>query len=514
MNRRTLAVCLVAATLTASCSSASRVADPPREAPGDSTPAPDATVGIDPALAEFYTQTLEWSGCGGDFQCARLTVPLDYAAPDGDTIEIAVLRSPATGAEPQGSLLVNPGGPGVSGVDYARAARSLASESVLDAYDIVGFDPRGVGDSAPIDCLDDAALDEYINTDGSPDTSEEIATFQEQAQSLASGCERLSGDVLAHIGTHDVARDMDILRAALGDQTLTYLGKSYGTYLGAVYADLFPSRVGRLVLDGAIDPALSGAEMALGQAAGFEQALSSFITWCVDEGCSIGSTETEVREALGDFFDDVDAEPLATGDDARPLTESLAFYGVILPLYLTSDEGFPTLDQALDQAVNDDDGSLLLTLADLYLDRSSSGQYNGNQNEAILAVNCYDRPEVATPAEAQASEPAFESVSPIFGKFFAWGGLTCGAWPVQSPLPPAPVTATGAAPILVVGTTGDPATPYEWAESLADQLESGVLLSYEGSVHTAYQAGNDCVDRAVDSYLLNGIVPDDGMRCS
>ncbi len=514
MTRWILAPVVAGVLLVASCSDSSDTLGQQRREAPDSTPAPDATVGVDPELADFYTQKLDWSGCGGDFQCATMEVPLDYDDPGGDVVEIAVLRSPATGDERRGSLVVNPGGPGGSGVDYARAARSVATEAVLESYDIVGFDPRGVGASTPIDCLDDADLDAFVAADASPDSDEEIAELQEQAERFASGCESRSGELLPHVGTPDVARDMDVLRAVIGDEQLTYLGKSYGTYIGAVYADLFPDRVGRMVLDGAIDPALSGTDMALGQADGFERALGAFIGWCLDKDCSVGDTEAEIRQSVSGLLRQADAEPLPTGDDGRPLTESLATYGIILPLYLTAAEGYPTLELALSSALDDGDGTMLLTLADLYLDRGSDGAYNGNQNEAIAAVNCLDRPESATVEEAEASVPQFEEASPIFGPFLAWGALACSAWPVESESQPAPVTAPGAAPILVVGTTGDPATPYAWAESLAGQLGSGSLLTYEGSVHTAYRAGSDCVDEAVDDYLLAGTVPADGTRCS
>ena len=515
MRRRTLAVVIAATAVVAACSSpASDLADQQSPERLESTPAPDATVGIEPGLADFYTQTLSWSSCGGDFQCSTLTVPLDYADPDGETIELSVLRSPATSDDPVGSLLVNPGGPGGSAVEYARAARSVATEKVLERYDIVGVDPRGVGESTPIDCVDDAELDDYLSVDPSPDDDDEIAALQAAIEEFNEGCVQTSGDLLPHIGTPDVARDMDVLRAALGDEKLTYLGKSYGTFLGAVYADLFPERVGRLVLDGAIDPALSGDAVALGQAQGFEQALDSFLTWCVDEGCSIGEDKDSAREALATLIDRVDSEPLDTGDDERPLNQSLAMYGVILPLYLSADEGYPTLDTALDLAINEDDGSLLLTLADLYLDRSSDGVYNGNQNEVITAVNCFDRPESITVEQAEAKLPEYEAASPMFGSFLAWGGLACSSWPVPSTSAPAPIAATGAAPILVVGTTGDPATPYPWAQALAEQLESGVLLTYEGSVHTAYLSGSSCIDEAVDAYLLDGTVPDEGLTCT
>lgn len=515
------AVIVVTALVTAACQ-----ADPSSggggggqrvEAP-DSTPAPDATEGIDEGLAEFYTQTLNWEDCGDAYQCAVATVPLDYDDPGGDTIELSLLRVPATGEKPQRSLLVNPGGPGASGVEYAR---SVAAEELRKHYDIVGFDPRGVGESAPIDCLDDPELDEFVAADTSPEDDDEISEMQDQVERFAAGCEAKSGDVLPYVGTVDVARDLDVLRAALGDEKLNYLGKSYGTYIGALHADMFPERVGRVVLDGAMDPTLTGEEMALGQVRGFERALTAFLDWCLaQDDCAAGASEQEARAAIRGLLEQADEEPLPTQDENRPLTESLAFYGIILPLYLTAGEGYQPLNMALEQALDQGDGTSLLSFADIYLERSSSGEYNTNQNEALLAVNCLDHPEGGTVEDAEATLPAFEEASPIFGPSLAWGAIGCGALSEYAedgsgPIDEiTPITAEGADPILVVGTTGDPATPYEWAQSLADQLSSGVLLTYESTVHTAYLTGSDCIDDTVNAYLVDGTVPEHGTRCA
>lgn len=506
MKRQVVTALVAVGALLGGCSSGGNPVDPPRvDPPDDSTPAPDATVGIEPDLADFYTQTLKWSSCGGEFQCTTLEVPLDYADPDGDTIDLSVLRSPAE--DPEGSLIVNPGGPGASGVDYARAARSLATDAVREHYDIVGFDPRGVGESNPVDCLDDEQLDAFTAAEATPDDDEEVAELQGDVEEFAAGCESRSGALLPHLSTENAARDMDVLRAALGDSKLTYLGKSYGTYLGAIYADLFPSRVGRMVLDGAIDPSLSAKEFALGQAAGFQRAWDGFVRWCVDDGCPLGDDEDEVQATVSAFLSDLDEEPLQTGDDSRPLTESLAFYGMVVPFYSPASEAYPTVRDALDQAINDDSGAGLLALADLYLSRNGDGTYTGNSNEVFAAVNCLDRPESPTIEQVSSGLSDYEEASPVFGPFMAWGALTCAAWPVKSSAVPGPLDATGADPILVIGTTGDPATPYPWAEALADQLSSGELLTYDGTGHTAYRSGSECVDEFVDAYLVEGELP-------
>lgn len=541
MTLRALAGLAALAVLAAAGCSAEPERDGQRaDVPDQSTPAADATVGVDPELASFYTQTLEWNDCGEGYQCSTATVPVDYADPGGESLELALLRAPATGDNRIGSLLVNPGGPGASGVEYAQLAGSVVTDQVRERYDIVGFDPRGVGQSTPVDCVDDAELDEYLAADATPDDEAEIADLEAATQDLAAGCAARSGDLVPHIGTADVARDLDVLRAALGDEKLNYLGKSYGTFIGALYADQFPVRVGRLVLDGAIDPTLSGDDMGLGQARGFERALSAFLTWCFDQDdCALGSSDDEARATLAGLLQRADEEPLVTDDENRPLTEALAFYGIILPLYLSADEGYEPLNEALDLALAEDDGTLLMTFADLYLERNTDGTYNGNANEVISLVNCLDHPEEATEEQAVAGLAEFTAVSQVFGPFLAWGGFGCTvladglaeagvddsgdsgdagddptATPTGTPSPHPSVSAPGADPILVVGTTGDPATPYEWAQSLVEQLSSGVLLTYDSTVHTAYLAGSDCIDDAVDAYLLAGTVPDDGTSCS
>lgn len=485
---------------------------PDRQDPTDSTPATDATVGVDEDLVDFYTQQLDWSSCG-EFECATLDVPLDYEDPAGETIDLAVLRVRAEGDDPTGSLIVNPGGPGASGLDYARAARAIVSDAVRQNYDIVGFDPRGVGSSAPVECLDDEQLDAYLDVDGTPDDEQEVTDLQESIETYVTGCQNISGEILPHVGTENVARDVDILRAALGDSSLTYLGASYGTYIGAKYAELFPDRAGRLVLDGAIDPTLTAEEYAKGQAAGFEQAVSEFIEWCVGEECSLGSDADSIHQALIDLLDEADEEPLATSEEDRPLTETLAFYGLILPFYQGA-QAYETALGALEQAIHEDDGDGLLTLADLYLQRNSDGTYANNSFDVFNAVTCLDHPESNTPDDVESAMPEFEEASPILGRSLAWGGLTCSSWPVESDTMPAPITAEGADPILVIGTTGDPATPYEWAQSLADQLSSGVLVTRKGTGHTGYRSGNTCVDEAVDAYLLTGNAPGDDLVCS
>lgn len=514
MNLRASTALLAAAALIAACTSdetPAPSATEPTPTPTPETPVDsDPVAGVDEALLAYYSQELVWEPCD-DAECATVEVPLDYAEPEGETIELALLRSSAVD-DPVGSLLVNPGGPGASGIDYARQPDNV-DDDVRSSFDIVGFDPRGVGSSTPVDCVDDGELDELVAAEGAPGDEEELERLQELHEKFTAGCEARSGDLLPHVGTDNVARDLDVLRAVLGDSQLHYLGKSYGTFIGARYAELFPDRVGRLVLDGAVDPALSGDEFGLGQAEGIERALGAYLAWCVEqETCPLGPTEQEAYDTVDALLTAIGDDPLPTDDEARPLTQPLAVLGIILPLYLPPEQGYEVLTAALGEA-QAGNGSVLLTLADAYLQRNDDGTYRNNQNEVFYAVHCIDRPDSETPTEIRASLPRFEEASPIFGPFLAWGGLACGEWPAEPQGEPAPVTASGSAPILVVGTTGDLATPYEWAESLAEQLESGVLLTYEGFVHTGYRQGNSCVDQTVAAYLVDGEVPDEGLVC-
>lgn len=475
-------------------------------------PSPSVTTSAAPTpdLARFYDQRLDWRDCGGRFECTRVTVPIDYAHPDGPTLRIAVNRLPATG-DRIGSLLVNPGGPGGSGLDYARQATSIVSSAVRRRYDVVGFDPRGVGASRGLQCLTDRQLDTFLAYDGSPDDPAEERGLLRQGELMGAGCERDDAVLVAHIGTIDVARDLDVLRAVLGDDHLHYLGKSYGTYLGATYAGLFPSRVGRLVLDGPLDPALTGLEIARGQAVGFQRALDAFVDDCLRRAsCPLSGNRSGAEGQLGSFLERVDRKPLP-GGGGRELTQSLAVLGVAVALY---DEGsWSFLRQALAQGLRGN-GETLMMLADFYAERGPGGHYTSNANEVIYAVNCVDRPMTGDLASFRADAAAFARLSPIFGPYIVWGNLPCTTWPAPPETSPAPVAAPGARPILVVGTTRDPATPYEWAQSLAKELDSGELLTYVGDGHTAYRRGSSCVDAAVDGYLLGtGRQSIDGRRC-
>jgi pimeloyl-ACP methyl ester carboxylesterase len=463
-------------------------------------------------LAGYYGQRLTWSGCSS-FECAKLRVPVDYADPASGDIELALLRVRASDQGKRlGSLVVNPGGPGGSGVDYAAAADRIVGQSVRRYFDVVGFDPRGVGRSAPIDCLDDSQMDTFLSTDPTPDDAAEQQQLLGEAKRMANACEQKNPTLLPHVSTVDAAKDMDVLRAALGDAQLNYLGKSYGTFLGSTYADLFPKRVGRFVLDGVVPPDLTSAEMGEGQARGFELATRAYVRSCIDDGdCLLGDTVDGGMQWIRDFLARVDRDPLPTGDTAVPeLNEAWASLGLGQALY---DEGsWGILTDALREASNGN-GAGLMALADQYADRDPGGRYTGNLLEVIYAVNCLDRPDSPDLAAYEGYAEEFAKSAPTWGPMLAWGALPCGEWPVTGGTPPHEIHAEGSNTIVVVGTTRDPATIYEWSKRLRDQLADATLLTRDGDGHTAYMRGNSCIDDAIDAYYVQGTAPEDGTTC-
>ncbi|MGW1408621.1 alpha/beta hydrolase [Streptomyces sp. NPDC002403] len=507
---RILATALgTAGLLISGCSGGSSTSALPSASAASSAPPVPA------GLTSYYAQQLKWRDCGVEgFQCTTMIAPLDYKKPDGGDIKLAVSRKKATGPGKRiGSLLVNPGGPGGSAIEYLQSYAAVGYPAQVRArYDMVAIDPRGVARSEPVVCLTGPQMDAYTQVDQTPDDAREVTALNNSFKQFAGGCEERSGEILPHVSTVETARDMDMLRALLGDEKLHYVGASYGTFLGATYAGLFPARVGRLVLDGAMDPSLDAVELNREQTAGFETAFQAFAADCVKKkDCPLGTASTaEAATRMKRFFSDLDAHPIATGDSRR-LTESLGTTGVIAAMY--DESAWPQLREAL-SAAQHGDGSGLLALSDSYYERRPNGTY-ANLMFANAAVNCLDLPPAFAGTEAATrAVPGFEKASPVFGKAFAWAALNCADWPVPATGSPHRIEAKGAAPIVVVGTTRDPATPYKWARSLAGQLDSGTLLTYQGDGHTAYGRGSDCIDTAINTYLLEGTPPAKGKNCS
>lgn len=450
-------------------------------------------------LARYADQPVTWKACAEKVVCARVLVPLDYAEPDGTAITLFLAKRPATAPTRLGTLFVNPGGPGGSGANFAAGFEAPG----LTGYDVVGWDPRGVGRSTPVTCFGPAELDRYNSVDSSPDDDREELTLLNADRAFAESCLQRSGPLLQHISTAETVRDLDLLRGLVGSTKLDYLGFSYGTAIGSLYAQLYPDRVGRMVLDGAVDPT---NDKLVSQVAGFERALDHFATWCAQQRCDLGSTPSAVLDQLTAVLRDLDERPLpATGK--RELSQQQGVQAVFDGLY-GGRESWGPLASALAAAARGDSGPLLKA-ADTANGRRKDGTY-GQLEYAFPAVRCLDSQRVSV-VKAEREYAADKTAAPLLGPL---GGpdFICTQWPVASAPPPPKVVARGAPPIVVVGTTGDPATPYEWAQAMAGQLDSGVLVTYEGEGHTAYDR-SDCVRGLVDRYLSAGVVPPDGVRC-
>jgi pimeloyl-ACP methyl ester carboxylesterase len=466
------------------------------------------------SLDSYYSQELVWSACKDDkkFECAEIEVPVDYQNPGDASLTLALKKLPAKQSSNKvGSLLINPGGPGGSGTDYVTYAEDAFGKRLMDSFDIIGFDPRGVALSTPLDCLTDKEVDEFIAFDGTPDTDQELKDSLQLSINLAKGCEAIENNLIAHVGTQEAARDMDIIRELVGDEKLNFLGASYGTYLGGMYAELFPEKVGRLVLDGAVDPSLSGVEQSFDQAVGLDTALERFVEDCPKhDDCPLTQTGAGGIKEIRDFLDSLDAKPLKTEDPERILTQAMGVYAVAGFLY--SDEWWSYMRQSLATAF-DGDGTDLLSIVDLFNERKNDGTFATNATEAIYAINCFDEPSDATEELVREFAKTWIKDAPVFGDYLAWGNLACTIWPVKDPNPINKFVAQGAAPIVVVGTKYDPATPYKWALGLSSQLTSSVLLTYEGDGHTAYMRGSECIDKEIENYLVDGTIPAKNIIC-
>jgi pimeloyl-ACP methyl ester carboxylesterase len=465
-------------------------------------------------MASFYAQQATWRPCeqaeGG---CATIEAPMDYNNPGGERISVGIARVEATGpGEKVGSILINPGGPGASGIDYVSYMALTLPAEVLAVYDVIGFDPRGAGTTTPVTCLDDSGMDQYLNA--WPDTLDTagIKLLREEAEDFGEACLNETGEVLQFVDSGSTAMDMDLIRSAVGDSKLNYLGVSYGTYLGALYAERFPERVGHVVLDAAVDPTATQGEEEITQLVGFENSLRAYVEDCHSSSiCPLTGTTDESLAQIHDFIAARQADPLPTSYD-RPLTLPMALMGILVAMY--EDMTWPVLSTALATAIELGDGTALLQLADVYYSRDSeTGAFQDNMFEAFIAITCLDSPVDARRAEMEARMARLQELAPTLADFSAYGALGCAEWPFPAVLEPHTIAADGAAPIVVVGTTGDPATPYENAEALAGGLSSGVLVTWEGEGHGAVGRSNACVTDMLVSYYIDAKAPDPGLIC-
>lgn len=456
-------------------------------------------------LEEYYAQELDWEECGSEHECTTVVAPLDWEDPAAASIQLAVVRAPATGGDAIGSLLTNPGGPGASGKSFILDSVDFAVKpAVREVYDVIGFDPRGVGESTAVTCLDTDEMMSYLYDipeaeRNSPEWEDELAA---RHRSFAEACEANSGGILEFVTTVNSARDMDLLRGVLDSEKLDYLGYSYGTFLGATYAELYPENVGRMVLDGAIDPSTSGVEVGVTQAVGFENALRAYMQWCLDgTDCPFSGTVDQGMNDLAILLEEVDAEPIAA-PDGRLLGADTLLTGIIAALY--AEESWVFLSLAL-SGVYEGDATIVFLLADFY-NSAENGEFTDNQTEAFRAYNCMDYPDDLSEADEEAMTAQIAAEAPTIAPY--WGSVdSCADWAYPPSGTRGEIHAEGTPEILVVGTTGDPATPYAWSVALAEQLAGGVLLTNVGEGHTAYSGTNRCVTDAIDAFLVEGVVP-------
>ena len=507
------------AVLAVGCSTSEPTATPENSAAPDSSPSASAVGPIPSGLETFYTQTLEWESCdryntdgselGSDVECAMVTVPLDYADPTGTTIEVAISRTNATG-EKIGSILMNPGGPGSSGLYLAGQA---AGTAVADRFDRIGFDPRGIGASEPeVRCLTPEEVDEERREPDVDVTPEGIAATEADHRDYAAQCvERTGADVLEHVGTREVVRDMDVIRAVLGDEKLTYIGYSYGTRIGTAYAEEFPSNVRAMVLDGALDPDQSPVDEAVAQGAAFQTAFDQFAADCAQtETCPLGTDPAQAVEQFRSLVEPLIDRPAET-TDPRGLSYDDAITGAQQALY--SQQLWRLLRAGLNE-LRDGRGDTLLRLADTYSGRLEDGSYT-NIDDAFNAVRCVDGPPTTDRAAADEADARFRAAAPYLDDGRATGNAPldlCAFWPVPNTSDPHIVDVEGLPTLVVVSTTNDPATPYQAGVELAAQLR-GDLVTYEGTQHTVAFSGVECIDEPLVNYLVDLVPPGDGLRC-
>lgn len=494
--RRHLGVALCAAVL-AGCVA---VADNPAETTED-------------PLAPYLGQEVQWSDCGAGAECATVVAPLDWDNPGvGEDVSLAVSRHSATG-QALGSLFVNPGGPGASGYEFVLDSVDFAVSEVLrESFDVIGWDPRGVNFSSPVSCAaTDAELDYFFfgELEAQPDTPEWDAELLAESIRFGQECQANTGELLEFVDTLSTVRDLDLLRHLVGDEQLNYLGYSYGTLIGALYIDTFPEKVGRMVLDGPVDPGASQFDLVVNQHRGFEEALEAYLVECnLTNSCPFaGSLEQRLR-GVSDLYDELEQNPLRHAD-GRLIDDGMLRTAMVTTLYAQSSWPFLTrMFEELQEGITD----TAIFLVDFYYDREG-GVYQNNSMEAFIAINCLDYPVESDPAVLEAQAEQLREAAPYTARPSGDGDLVCMNWPYPPKLNKGPVRGEGANPVVILGTTGDPATPYNWSVSLNEQLENSVLLTLVGEGHLAYDERVSCINDPVDLYFVTGDIPEDGLTC-
>ncbi len=507
----TAAICSLVLVLSA-CSAPSTPLGPI-----EGGPQPSADSAIAAELQPFYTQAVAWTKCAEpEILCADIEVPADWSDPSGERLKLAIAFRKADNETALGSVIFNPGGPGSSGVDWIKdSATQIGTTNLRANFNLVGFDPRGVGASEPkITCLDAKNTDEFLysGSEFGIGSEKDIAATRAGIKEFTDACLANTGPNLQFVDTASAAKDLDVIRAVFGDQKINYLGFSYGTFLGTMYAELFPQRVGAMVLDGAIDPTVTEAEQNISQLVGFDRALKNYLTSCLEsQDCPFSGSLQNAEKQIQQLLLEIEKEPLST-DSERDLSIWSAITGIIMPLY--GKNWWPTLTEAFADAKRGD-GTILLALADTYNDRLEDGSYGSNMLEANIAISCLDGRQSADAKSIAAQNKLVLQTSSTFGRYWQFGALTCEQWPFPVAERPSEFAAKGSAPILVIGTTGDPATPYEQAVSLANEvLENAQLVTFNGEGHTAYGLESKCINQTVDDYFIKNVVPSEDPECS
>ena len=454
-------------------------------------------------LEDYKSQEIKWRDCYDGYQCTSFKVPVDYEKVDNQSFSLKVLRHSALDQKNKlGAIVVNPGGPGGSATFYAYNAEYIMSSKINRKYDIVGFDPRGVNESGEIRCLSDSEEDAFLNAEAGDGKAASVAALVAISKDFADKCAKAAGSKLRHYSTLEAAKDMEILRILLNEKKLNFLGKSYGTYLGTLYAALFPESVGRIVLDGAVSPNVSTRDQQLSQAIAFDKALNNFLA----------SQERFKLADIKNLLSQAASNPLKN-QDGRVATQSTLITAIATTLY-DSEGGWKDLKKMLDQAISKRDTKEIFKQADEYNNRASDGTYYSNQTDVSIVITCLDWKEPRTVEEMTSDRKEFVKAAPVFGPYLNFAGLPCKYWKSEPQLPPMPLKQLKTSPILVIGVTNDPATPYKWAQDLTKVFTNAKLLTLNGDGHTGHNQGNECIDSVVDSYFLTGKIASGPLICA